>query len=259
MLEIIDKGAAGTAHPVPLLFVHGAWNGGWVWDEHFLPFFADAGFRAVAVSLRGHGGSRAPNGLHRCTISDYVDDVTAVAASLPESPVMIGHSMGGLVVQKYLESHGSPAAVLLGSMPPRGAFGAGLRWTRRHPWDFLRLSVTGRSLPYVSTPALARERFFSPKTPEPVVNGFIARLQEESRLAGPSSMITRARPRRITAPVLVLGAEYDGATSVAEVRATARAFGIAPQFFPMGHAMMLDDGWEAVAERIREWLAELGL
>ena len=42
----------------PVLFVHGAWHGAWCGDEHFLDFFADKGYRAVALSLRGHGAGR---------------------------------------------------------------------------------------------------------------------------------------------------------------------------------------------------------
>jgi pimeloyl-ACP methyl ester carboxylesterase len=57
MLEVIDKGSATESHPVPLLFVHGTWHAAWCWDEHFLDFFGDKGFRAVAVSLRSHGAS----------------------------------------------------------------------------------------------------------------------------------------------------------------------------------------------------------
>ena len=57
MLEVIDKGSATDSHPVPLLFVHGTWHAAWCWDEHFLDFFADKGYRAVALSLRGHGAS----------------------------------------------------------------------------------------------------------------------------------------------------------------------------------------------------------
>jgi len=53
MLELIDKGSCSDAHPTPLLFVHGAWHAAWCWDENLLDFFADKGFRAVAVSLRG--------------------------------------------------------------------------------------------------------------------------------------------------------------------------------------------------------------
>src|SRR6516165_7262546 len=57
MLEVIDKGSCTEAHPVPLLFVHGGWHGAWCWDDQFLGYFADAGYRAVSMSLRGHGAS----------------------------------------------------------------------------------------------------------------------------------------------------------------------------------------------------------
>ena len=128
MLEVIDKGYVRESHPVPLLFVHGAWHAAWCWDEHFLSFFADKGYRALAVSLRGHGSSPTPKPLRTCSVADYVQDVGLVADSLPRRPVVIGHSMGGLIVQKYLESHHAPVGVLMASTPPRGYLGSGLRW-----------------------------------------------------------------------------------------------------------------------------------
>jgi pimeloyl-ACP methyl ester carboxylesterase len=54
MIEVIDKGCVSESRPVPLHFVHAAWHAAWCWDEHFLSFFADKGYRALAVSLRGH-------------------------------------------------------------------------------------------------------------------------------------------------------------------------------------------------------------
>ena len=258
-LEIVEAGEPSAAHPAPLLFVHGAWNGAWVWERNFLPYFAERGFHAVALSLRGHGASPAPAGLHAATIADYADDVAAVAAQLGRAPVLIGHSMGGMVVQKYLQTRPAPAAVLLGSMPPRGGLAAGLRWARAHPWHFAKISLTGASLRYVNTPALARERFFSPDTPEQIVVDYAARLTEESRRVGASSVTARVRPHRVSAPMLVLGAEHDGATSAAEVRATARAYGSTAEFFAMGHAMMCEPDWAAVAGRIENWLTGRGL
>jgi hypothetical protein len=53
MLEVIDKGSCSESHPVPLLFVHGGWHGAWCWEEYFLDFFADKGYRALAVSPSG--------------------------------------------------------------------------------------------------------------------------------------------------------------------------------------------------------------
>jgi pimeloyl-ACP methyl ester carboxylesterase len=256
MLEVIDKGCVSASHPVPLLFVHGAWHGAWCWDEHFLSFFADKGYRALAVSLRGHGNSPTPKPLRACSVADYVEDISSVADTLSTPPVVIGHSMGGFFVQKYLESHDAPAAVLMASMPPQGNLGSSLRWIRQHPWHVTKMLVTGKSLPYISTPELARERFFSAQTPDSEVVAYAARLQEESVRVGIDCLVLRLpRPKRVTAPLLVLGAHDDGAHTRKEVRATARAYRTEAEFFPnMGHNMMVEPGWAAVAERIHTWL-----
>jgi pimeloyl-ACP methyl ester carboxylesterase len=261
MLEVIDKGSVSPSHPVPLLFVHGAWHAAWCWDEHLLSFFADKGYRALAVSLRGHGGSPTAKPLRACSVADYVEDVSSVADSLFTRPVVIGHSMGGLIVQKYLEMHDAPAGVLLSSMPPQGNLGSALRWIRRHPWHFAGMAITGKALPYISTPELARERFFSAQTPESDVLGYAARLQEDSsRIGIDCLLLSLPRPKRVTTPMLVMGADDDGAHTRREVRATARAYRTEAEFFPnMGHDMMLEPGWAAVAERIHSWLGMRGL
>jgi pimeloyl-ACP methyl ester carboxylesterase len=89
MLEVIDKGSSAESHPVPLLFVHGAGLSAWCWDEPFLDFFADNGYRAIAPSLRGHGGSPVSKPLNKCIIANYVDDVRSVAATLPATPSLL--------------------------------------------------------------------------------------------------------------------------------------------------------------------------
>ena len=257
MLEVIDKGCVSESHPVPLLFVHGAWHAAWCWDENFLSFFADKGYRAVALSFRGHGNSPSDKPLRTCSVADYVQDVSSVADTLPTPPVVIGHSMGGLIVQKYLESHEAPAGVLMTSMPPQGNLGSALRWIRVHPWHFIKMAATGKALPYISTPELARERFFSAQTPDSLVLNCAARLQEDSsRIGVDCAVLSLPRPKRIRTPLLVLGADDDGAHTRKEILATARAYRTEAEFFPnMGHNMMLEPGWAEVAQRIHSWLS----
>lgn len=260
-MEVIEKGHVTRKHPVPLLFVPGTGHGAWSWDEHFLDYFADNGFRAVAMNLRGHGRSPTAKPLKQCSIGDFVDDVHSVAQSMPDAPVVIGHSLGGYVIQKYLESHRAPAGVLLASLPPAGSRAATLRRLKRHPWLFAKATLTGRQLPGLTPPQLAREAFFSPSTPEAVVVDCSTRLQEESTKALAQTLLPRGvDPNLVTTPLLVLGAEHDGGVSAAEVRATARAYRTEAEFFPdMGHDMMLEPGWRAVAERIESWLGGRGL
>ena len=149
--RIVDKGLATESHPVPLLFVHGACHAAWCWDEHFLDFFADKGYRAVALSLRGHGASSLSKPLKSCSIADYVDDVHAVVGNLGSPPVLIGHSMGGFVVQNYSGMHGAPAGVIMAPGTPQGL--------RR--WDIPCFPPSPVALFCVPTPSVVQPIYLS--------------------------------------------------------------------------------------------------
>lgn len=215
----------------------------------------------MAVSLRGHGKSSLRQRLRGCSGADYVDDIRSVARILPTAPVLIGHSMGGYVVQKYLESSAAPAGILLAAMSARGALCMSLRQFKRYPWFMSKFTVTGRLLSLFDAPEHAREFLFSAATPDADIVRYAALLQEESQRAILDGMIFKvARPKRITTPLLVLGAEHDGTFTVSEQRALARACGTIAEIVPgMGHNMMLEPGWDAVAERIHAWLGARGL
>jgi pimeloyl-ACP methyl ester carboxylesterase len=258
MLEVIDRAPRHESGKTPLLFVHGAWHGAWCWDEHFLDFFAERGYRSLALSLRGHGRSPAPKFKRFCSIADFVADVASVAQSLPEPPIVVGHSLGGYVVQKYLESRAAPAAVLVAPAPQSGIAGFLLRRFQRHPWYTGIGLARGRSLRGVGgTPELARETFFAASAPADEVRRYTALLCEEYAPKIVIDMLwpNLPKPDRVTAPLLVLGADNDVCFTQREVRATAAAYGTDAEFFSdMSHDMMLDPGWQPVAERMHAWL-----
>lgn len=236
-----------------ILLVHGAWHGPWCWDG-FAERLTERGHEVTAVRLRGH--DRPPGRIwHR--VHHYVDDVRDAAAAFAEPPVLVGHSLGGLVVQRYLERHEGPGAVLLASVPAGGTIGAVARLALRHPIVMLKTNLQLRLRPFIATPALVRELFFTAETPQRLVDHCDERLQDESYLAFLDTVVLRARPRRVRAPVLVLGAERDGIFTVAEILRTARAYGTEAEVFPgLGHDMMLDEGWSEVADRIDGWIRE---
>ena len=262
-LEVLRRSPAGTARPAPLLFVHGAWHGAWCWDKHLMPHLAAAGYECHALSLRGHAGSPGRERLRWTSLADYVADVAEVAAALRAPPVLVGHSMGGAVVQKYLEDARRPAAamVLLASVPPTtGALLATLRAARRQPLRFLRANLTFSLHRLVDSPAAARDLLFSDTLPERAVAAYVPRLQDESYRAFLELIaiaLRSPRPRRV--PTLVLGGAADRIFGVAEVEATARAYGTRAEIFPGApHDLMLEPSWRPVAERLVGWLGEQG-
>lgn len=260
-LELITRLPEGAPRPTPILFVHGAWHAAWCWDEFFLPYFAQHGYAAHALSLRGHGGSANRERLRWLRAADYVADVAQVAAQLPAPPVIVGHSMGGYVTQKYLERQPAPAAVLLASVPTSGVLGATLRIAARHPLILLKVNVTLSLYPLISSPELVREAFFSADMPAERVHGYFKRMQDESyRNFLDMLFLNLPRPERVRTPLLVLGAGADRIFTPAEVEATGRAYRAPTRLFPgVAHDLMLEAGWQAVADHILAWLRERGL
>jgi len=260
-LEVITHKPVSVSHTVPILFVHGMWHGAWCWAEHFLPYFSQQGYACYALSLCGHGGSNGVTRLRWASLDNYVSDVVKVAGQFDTPPILVGHSMGGMIVQKYLESHQATAAVFMASVPPGGIIPATMRIFLRHPWLVLKANLTLSLLPVVATPRLAQEMFFSPDMAEEKVTTHFARLQDESYRVY-LDMLGLNLPRAMgrTTPLLVLGAGNDRIVSTKEVVATARRYGVESELFPgMAHNMMLEAGWQKVADRILTWLGQQGL
>lgn len=258
-LKVRTYTPAADAHPTPILFVHGMFHGAWCWEKYFLPYFARNGYTAHALSLRGHVGSEGRQQLRWVSLTDYVSDLEQVVNQLPTSPVLVGHSMGGMIIQKYLQSHQATAAVLLASVPPTGLFSATMRTFLLHPLTFIKAALTLKTYPVIGTPTRCRELFFSPDIPERRLTGYFARMQDESfRAYLEMILLGFSPPAPITkTPLLVLGAANDSAISPREVEATARRHNRQAEFFPdMAHDMMLEANWQVVADRILGWLKE---
>jgi len=229
-----------------LLFLHGAGHAAWCWREHFVRWFSNRGYHVTAPDLPHHGDLDR-DGLKRATLRSYVEAVSETASGLEPPLVLIGHSMGGFIIQKYLEEASADLAVLLASAPPGGARGMVMRMATRRPIAFIKTMMTGRATDSV---ARTRDYFFSSETPVEVVDACHARLQEESTQVL-KDMMTALHPERVTTPVVVMGARNDWLVAPpSELRETAQAFGTEPIAFPAGHDMMLDVAWEQVAAAI---------
>ncbi|MFZ5557109.1 MAG: alpha/beta hydrolase [Pseudomonadota bacterium] len=244
----------------PLLFVHGAFAGAWCWEDHFLPYFAGHGHPAYAVSLRGHGGSEGAERLAFSGLDDFADDVCAAAARLPAAPLLVGHSMGGKVVERCLGRIAARGAVLMASVPPYGLGPSIWRLAAGDPGLLVGLNLVQHVNPPAGSLETARRALFSAGVPEDVVRRHAARVQGESqRVLTELTWMVPWWQARTAVPVLVLGADADTLISRADVEATARFHGTEAVRFPgMAHAMMLEPAWKSVADRILSWVQELG-
>ena len=122
-LELLHAAAKGAAKPVKLLFIHGICSGAWVWEPNFLPYFSGVGYESFALSLRGHGKSPGRESVRQLELGDFADDVDRALQHIGGPTAVIGHSLGGAVVQNYVKRGGKAAGIVLFCpVPPHGMF-----------------------------------------------------------------------------------------------------------------------------------------
>ena len=236
-----------------LLFVHGAWSSSWYWEPFFLPFFTAQGHRSAAINLRGHGASEGR--LRWASITDYVVDLRKAAEHLND-PVIIGHSMGGFVVQKYAQAYPLRAMGLLASVPPMGAWNGLCHVVAHHPGKFLKTWATLDLYPVVEDIDIARKFLFSRDVDQTDKDYLLGNLQSESFRAFLELLIRPIlRPLKSRPPCLVIGGEDDLVISKSNLHATAQHYQTTPSIRPaMSHMLPIEDEWREVASEVLEWL-----
>lgn len=257
-LEVIKRlPSQKHSNKPPLLFIHGAFTGAWCWDEYFLPYLASQGYPAYALSLRGHGKSQGH--LYTASLANYVADVTHVieALALDQPPVLIGHSMGGMVVQKYIERHPVQAAVLMNSVPPNGLACSLMYMSLTDPLLLYQLNLIQNVNPLFSNPNVMRRALFSPDFPDEKLARFLQNSQGESARIS-LDLLGWDLPNPFNRPkvnMLVLGAENDAFFPPSIVKLTATVYQAQLHIFEkIAHAMMLENNWQKVADYLVNWL-----
>jgi len=108
-----------------VVFIHGLFLNNQSWAE-WATFFKEKGYTTYVPAYPSHAGTpselrkNAPDSLGYVTFTDVVNKMEALIETLPEKPIIIGHSMGGLVAQKLIEKDLAEAAVIISSAPPKG-------------------------------------------------------------------------------------------------------------------------------------------
>lgn len=245
-----------------LLLVHGICVGAWVWEEHFMPYLAEHGFEVHAVSLRGHGGSEGRERLNDWRLADYTEDLRRTVATLDDAPlVVIGHSLGGAVLQDWLRCGGKAAgAALLASVPPWGLAYSAWQMLLSSPDLFRQLMHLNGADASNLDPAVMRRNLFSDDLPDDTYARFIRRVHGESRHVGVElqGWRTFAPAPWQAPPMFVLGGLADRFIGPSAVRGTATYFGVLPTLVPrLAHALMLEPRWEDAAQPLCDWLARL--
>lgn len=237
-----------------LLFVHGAWHGAWCWDEFYLPYFAAQGFAAYALDLRGHGESPNSKSLRFTPLGDYVDDVAQAVAQIDGPVVVIGHSMGGMIVQRYLSgNHKAIAGVLMATVPWYGALSDALLFLKVMPLKLLKMMCTLSVYPLVENSDKAADLLLAHDCSAADKEKYMSRLQDESYIA--FMQLTLPLFEKIATPLLVVGGEKDVIIKPKTQKTTADRHGAECRIIDNApHDLMLDKTWKTLAKIIESWV-----
>lgn len=250
---IVRKSTRGRSR-APLLFVHGAFIGAWCWDEHFLKYFAGHGYDAWAVDLRGHADHEEVADL--ASVDDYVADVLMAVEQIAAPPVLIGHSMGAIVVQRALRRSQARAVSLMAPVPPHGLLGSSFMLAARNPEIFNEINKIQIFDGMPGSPDQLRRAIFSQQLPAVDVKRYLRRMRHESQRA----LFDLSWPQhfwieRTSIPVQVIGAADDLFFPPSLVEETAALHEVEAEIVPdIAHALMLDVKWEQAAQRLGAWL-----
>lgn len=235
----------------PVLFVHGYFADATVWTE-WLMHFAAHGAPAYAVNLRGRAESGGQIDLGATSIDDFAEDAGLVARQLG-CPAVVGHSMGGLIAQRLAERDAVRAAVLITPAPPRGIPLLNARLALKQVTVLPRLLMSRVIEPdFEALRALSFNR-----TPRELQNAILSRLVPDSGRAGREMSMTGVPVDRtkVRCPMLVIAASDDRFIPARIVAKVAKRYdAVLETVADHGHMVVVEPGWEALAERIARWL-----
>ncbi|WP_214318678.1 alpha/beta hydrolase [Nonomuraea sediminis] len=238
-------------NPTPVVFIHGAWlhASSWEsWNERFSSF----GFAARAPGWPGEPATvgearRHPETLHELGLDALTDHYARIVRSFDTPPVIVGHSVGGLIAQHLLGTNAGSAAVAIAPAPAPGE-----RWpVSMDAGTFRRLFANAVT---EQESAELFERHVVPGSPRLLAElgggGAVQGVDHGNTGRGPLLLISgqedRLVPDHVTRAVYKL---YGDSTAVSSLK----------QFPDRAHSLVVDSGWRAVADYVLVWLAERGI
>lgn len=228
-----------------IVFVHGMCHGSWCWEEQFIPYFEQKGFKCIQFNLPGHETEGSTKRIS-FSLGDYVQSLHTEVEKLDEPPIIIGHSMGGMILQHFLKNGCCKKAVLMSSVPPSGALLASLRVIFRYPGVIPYLLFRNLLGAFKQYPHLMFNKTI-------LAARYSHRMCAESFKAYLGLFVPLSHTSTI--PILVLGGSNDRLITIRELEATANHYNAQLTIIEGGsHDLMLDEDYEKSAHAIEKWI-----
>ena len=250
-----------------IVMIHGMWGGAWYW-ENYAGYFEEKGYHCIRPTLRFHDmePNKVPNPqLGTTSLLDYAEDLEKEIRKLDTTPILMGHSMGGLLTQ-ILGSRGlAKVLVLLTPASPHGIMAltpSVIRsfWSALTKWGFWRKPhrQTFNEAVYSMLHLLPGEE--QKETFDKFVYESGLAAYEIGFWLFDSKRASKVDESKVTCPVLVVAGTEDRITPASVVRKVAqkyKAVSTYKEFANHAHWVIMEPGWEEIAEYILDWLDEV--
>ena len=248
-----------------IFMIHGMWGGPWYWEK-YRGVFESQGYRCLATTLPHHDmdprGSPDPR-LGTTSLLDYADALEQEVKGLGAKPILMGHSMGGLLAQMLAARGLAKAAILLSPAPPAGIFvlrPSVIRsfWSVQTKWGFWRKPMRQTfgeavySMLHLMPEAERKEAYDS----------FVYESGRAAVEIGywflDSKSAAKVDESAVTCPMLVVAGAEDRIVPASVVRRIAKkyqAVATYKEFDNHAHWVVAEPGWQEVAEYVGGWLS----
>lgn len=263
-----DPGYQITADSHTVLFIPGMYLTPAVWAE-WESHFQSLGYTTLSPAWPQHELSvEAQNNLHpraelgALTLSEVVDHYRNIIATLDEKPIVIGHSMGGLITQKLLQEGLIAAGIAINSAPPQGVVSAEANFLQAN-WPHLN-PLTPVSEPVKLTLSEFAFGFTNGLPPLEQEAAYIHFAVPESRRIGRATLTPEAAvdDKAARAPLLLIAGGQDNTITSLLNYLNFTKYKNTPaitdyrQFPDRNHWTLRAAGWEAVADYVQGWIVE---
>jgi len=260
----------------PVVFIHGLWlhKSSWAaWES----LFGQAGYQVLAPGWPGDQETvelaRAnPDSVADRGIDAVVDHFASIIGGLDASPILVGHSFGGMIAEKLLGQDRAAAAIAIDAAQIKGVLPLPLSALRatlpvfKNPANRHRaVMLTAEQFRYSFGNALSDEesaelyeRWVVPAPGKPLFEAATANFT----LHSPAAVDTR-NPSR--GPLLLIMGGQDHTVPEAVTKSTLKQYRYSPaatevmEFADRGHSLTIDSGWGEVAKACLSWLSDKGL
>lgn len=247
--------------------IHGMWGGPWYW-ENYRGVFEQEGYRCVSTTLPYHDmdprGAPDPR-LGTASLLDYAEVLEQEVRRLGEKPILMGHSMGGLLAQMLGARGLAKALVLLTPASPSGIVALTPSviksfWSMQTKWGFWRKPMRQT----FGEAVYSMLHLLPEKERKEAYDRFVYESGRAAYEIGcwpfDSARASRVDASKVTCPVLVVAGAQDRITPVSVVRRVAKkykAVSTYKEFENHAHWVVAEPRWQEVAEYAAGWLRPL--